>query len=52
MPTRRIFELVLVTSLAMRPVFGMVRLWAAKTMAEQQRGGVAHGVAEIATVIV
>jgi hypothetical protein len=51
MPTRRIFELVVVTSLAMRPVFGMVRLWAAKTLASEPRGSVVHGAAEIATVI-
>lgn len=52
MPTRRIFELVVITSIAMRPVFGMVRLWAAKTLAENAPGGVAHGAAEIATVLV
>lgn len=52
MPTRRIMELVVITSLAMRPVFGMVRLWAAKTLAETHPAGIAHGAAEIATVLV
>lgn len=51
MPTRRTFELVLVMSLAVRPVWGMVRLWSAKQLA-QSTGGVLHGVAEIATVLV
>lgn len=51
MPTRRIFELVLITSLAVHPVIGMVRLWAAKTL-QGAPGGVAHGTAEIATVLV
>lgn len=51
MPTRRIFELVLVTSIAMRPVFGMIHLWSAKTLATQPRGSVLHGVAEVGAVV-
>ena len=51
MPTRRIFELVLITSLAMRPVFGMLHLWSSKTMASGRRGDVLHGAAEVAAVI-
>lgn len=51
MPTRRIFELMLVTGLCLRPVFGMVRLWSAKQLATSN-GGPLHSAAEIATVIV
>ncbi len=52
MPTRRIFELILITAVLVRPAFGLVHLWAAKTLGTQQPGTVAHGVAEIVTVIV
>lgn len=51
MPTRRIMELTILTVVAMRPAFGLARLWAAKTLADTQRGNVLHGVAEIVTVL-
>lgn len=44
-------ELTVLTAIAMRPVFGLVRLWAARTLAETQRGSLAFGAAEIATVL-
>jgi hypothetical protein len=50
-PTRRILELIVVTGIAMRPVFGMVRLWSRKTLDNSTAGSVSHGVAEILTVV-
>jgi hypothetical protein len=51
MPTRRILEIAVVTAILMRPVFGMARLWAAKTMNVTQEGSLSHGVAEIVAVV-
>jgi len=52
MPTRRIFELAVVVAILVRPTFGLIHLWAAKTLGTQQPGTVAHGAAEIVTVII
>lgn len=52
MPTRRIFELCIVTAILVRPAFGLIHLWAAKTLGTQSPGSVGHGVAEIVTVII
>lgn len=51
MPTRRTLELIVVAVIAIRPVFGLVRLWSQKTMATTPQGTVAHGVAEIGNVV-
>lgn len=51
MPTRRTLELIVISVLAMRPVFGMVKLWSVRTLATQPEGSVLHGAAEIGTVI-
>lgn len=51
MPTRRTMELIVVSVLAMRPVFAVVKLWSHKTLATAPEGSVAHGVAEIGTVL-
>lgn len=51
MPTRRTLELIVVVAFALRPVFGMVRLWSHKTLATTPPGSVAHGAAEIGAVI-
>jgi hypothetical protein len=52
MPTRRTLELIIVASLALKPVLGMVHLWSKKTLDEENPGSVKHGVAEILTVVV
>jgi hypothetical protein len=52
MPTRRIFELMLVTAVLVRPAFGLIHLWARKTLDNQEPGTILHGVAEIVTVII
>jgi hypothetical protein len=51
MPTRRVFELIVVTSLLMRPAFGTLRLWSSKTLRTKQPGTILHGIAEIGVVI-
>lgn len=47
MPTRRIFELVVITSVLLWPAKGTVKLWARKTLATYPTGHVIHGVGEV-----
>jgi len=51
MPSRRIMELMIVVGFLMRPTFGILRLWAAKTMGTTPDDSPAHNVAEIVTVL-
>lgn len=51
MPNRRTFELIIITSLLMRPAFGTLRLWSSKTLRTKDPGSVLHGIAEIGVVI-
>jgi hypothetical protein len=51
MPTRRTLELVVISIIALHPVFAMAKLWAHKTLAETSEGSIAHGTAEIVSVI-
>lgn len=51
MPTRRIFELVLLTGILLRPAFGMAHVEARRLLDSQQPGSFLHGVAEIAVVV-
>jgi hypothetical protein len=51
MPTRRTLELIVIASVALRPVIALVRLWSAKTLASAPPGTVAHGTAEIGHVV-
>lgn len=52
MPTRRIFELAVVVAILARPAFGLIHLWAVKTLGTQPEGTIPHGVAEIVAVLV
>jgi hypothetical protein len=51
MPTRRILELIVVAGLAIRPVFGLGKLWATKAFMTSQPGSITHGTAEVLAVI-
>ena len=51
MPTRRTFELMIVTVALARPVFGSVRLWSVRTMANTEPGSVLHTVAEVLSIL-
>lgn len=48
---RRVFELIIVTGLLVRPVFGGMRLWSVKTMQATQPGTVLHVVAEVVAIL-
>jgi hypothetical protein len=50
-PTRRTLELIVITVIAIRPFFGLVRLWSHKTLATTPPGSIAHGAAEIGNVV-
>lgn len=51
MPSRRIFELTILTIILMRPVFGMMHVETRRLLDSQQPGTFLHGVAEVATVV-
>lgn len=51
MPTRRTLELIVIVGIAIKPVFGMVKLWSIRTLATAPAGSVLHGAAEIGSVI-
>jgi hypothetical protein len=52
MQTRRILELAIAVNVLMKPIEGMARIWAHKTLGTTQPGSIAHGVAEIVVVMV
>lgn len=45
-------ELMIIVSLAIRPAWGLVKLWTHKTLGAKPPGSLAHGVAEVAAVLV
>lgn len=47
MPTRRVFELMLVTAVLVRPAFGVTLMWARRQLATQPPGAITHGIAEV-----
>jgi hypothetical protein len=47
MPTRRIFELIVITNVLFWPARSTVRLWGKKQLAVQQPGSIMHGVGEV-----
>lgn len=51
MPTRRIMELVIITSVALQPIYGMARIWGHKTLGTSQPGSILHGLAEIVVIM-
>lgn len=51
MPNRRVFELIIVGGILLRPVFGLAHLWALKTLNTTPDNTFLHGVAEIVTVL-
>jgi hypothetical protein len=52
MPTRRIFEVAIVAALLMRPIFGLMHVWSAKTLGSTPAGTIPYGAAEIVAVLV
>ncbi len=51
MPTRRIFELSLAVAVLSKPAFGLVNMWAGKTLTTQPNGSLMHSIAEIWTAL-
>jgi hypothetical protein len=47
MPTRRIFELIVITNVLFWPARSTVRLWAKKQLATQPAGSILHGTGEV-----
>lgn len=52
MPTRRIFEAIVVVDVLLQPIKGVARIWAHKTLGTTQPGSIMHGIAEIVVVMV
>lgn len=52
MPTRRVFELILITVVLWDLGKGTVRLWTRKTWASTSPGSIGHDTAEIVSVFV
>jgi hypothetical protein len=52
MPTRRIFELMLVTVVLWDLAKGSIRLWERKTWAATQPGSLAHDTADLTSIFV
>jgi hypothetical protein len=46
-PTRRIFELIVITNVLFWPARSTVRLWGKKQLATQNPGSILHGVGEV-----
>lgn len=51
MLNRRGYEVVIVTIMLTRPVFGGVRLWAIKTMSSTAAGSPLHVAAEVLAIL-
>jgi hypothetical protein len=51
MPTRRIFELIIVTQILFWPAKATVRLWGRKQLTTRQPGDTLHGVGEVLVTV-
>jgi hypothetical protein len=51
MPTRRIFELIVITNVLFWPARSTVLLWARKQLATQPPGSFMHGAGEVAVTV-
>ena len=51
LPTRRIFELVVITGVLLFPARATVRLWAKRQLGSQPEGSVLHGIGEVVVTV-
>jgi hypothetical protein len=51
MPTRRIFELVVITGVLLFPARATVRLWAKRQLGSQPDGSLLHGIGEVVVTV-
>jgi hypothetical protein len=50
-PTRRIMAVTLLIIVGSKPVFGLVKLWSSRKLAEPNTGSIATGAAQIGAVV-
>jgi len=51
MPTRRIFELIVITTVLIFPARATVRLWAKRQLGSQPEGSLAHNLGQVVVTI-
>ena len=51
MPTRRIFELIVITTVLIFPARATVRLWAKRQLGSQPEGSLMHGIGEVVVTV-
>lgn len=51
MPTRRTMAVVIITMVAAKPVFGLIKCWAGRKLSDPQSGTLTNGAAQIAAVV-
>jgi hypothetical protein len=51
MPTRRIMELVVITTVLIFPARATVRLWAKRQLGSQPEGTLLHGIGEVVVTV-
>ena len=51
MPTRRIFELIIITGVLLFPARQTVRLWAKRQLGSQPEGTLLHGIGEVVVTV-
>jgi hypothetical protein len=51
-PTRRIFELIVITNVLFWPARSTVRLWGKKQLATRQPGDLLHGAGEVIVTLI
>ena len=51
MPTRRIFELVIITTVLIFPARSVVYLWAKRQLGSAPEGSLMHGIGEVVVTV-
>lgn len=51
MPTRRIMELVIITTVLIFPARQTVRIWAKRQLGSQPEGSIMHGIGEVVVTV-
>lgn len=51
MPTRRIFELMIITGVLLFPARSVLQLWARRQLGSQPEGSLMHGIGEVVVTV-
>ena len=51
MPTRRIFELMVIVGFLMVPALSVVHLWGQRQLCSQSEGSIMHGIGEVVVTV-